>query len=395
MSSLPHEKAHIRYRAIGVLSVAHLMNDLYANYIPQLLPFLVVLMPGFTATRAALLVSAFSIASSFVQPFFGYWLDGRGRRWFVYVGTLWMAVLLSLTGIVSSYPVLVLLAALAGLGTAAFHPQASTMINLLSGERKAGLLSTFMAFGNFGFALSPLLLVPLFQAHGLQATLVTVIPGAVVALLLLLFAPQQNRLSGSPPSLTQLRAALGSAARELTAIVGVIAVRSLVYTGLIAMLPLYFREKQLSNIAASHLVTILLLAGGVGGVVGGFLSDLYGRKRLTVASLFLAAPLFLAFLFTRGAAATVFLALAGAALLSSFSVTVVAAQEAIPANKALAAGLTMGLAGGVGSLAVILVGRVGDLFGLTAAVAVLSALPLAAGAIGLCMQRRPAVPSTR
>ena len=390
MSSSPLEKERLPYVSIGILSVAHLMNDLYANYIPQLLPFLVVLMPGFTATRAALLVSAFTFASSFVQPLFGYWLDGRGRRWFVYAGTLWMAVMLGMTGVVSSYPLLVCLAALAGLGTAAFHPQASTMINLLSGPHKAGLLSTFMAFGNFGFALSPLLLVPLFQAHGLRATLVTVVPGAVVALLLALAAPHQSRLSGSPPSFVQLRAALGSAARELAAIVGVIAVRSLVYTGMIAMLPLYFREKQLSNIAASHLVTILLLSGGIGGVVGGFLSDRYGRKRLTVGSLFLAAPLFFVFLFARGPVGTVFLALAGAALMSSFSITVVAAQEAIPANKALAAGLTMGFAGGLGGLAVILIGRVGDLFGLTAAVGVLSALPLAAGAAGLLMKGRAA-----
>ncbi len=390
MSSLQHPQERIQYPAIGLLSVSHLLNDLYANFLPQLLPFLVVLMPGFTATRAAVLVSAFTITASFIQPVLGYLLDGQGRRWFVYVGTLWMAILLSLTGIVSSYPVLVLLAALAGLGTAAFHPQASAMINVLSGGRKALLLSAFMACGNFGFALTPLLLVPLFQAHGLRATVYTVIPGVVVALLLLLYAPHQRHLAGSVPSLAQLRATLGAAWRELAAIVGVIAVRSLVNTGLIAMLPLYFRSQQLSNIAASHLVTILLLAGAAGGVVGGFLSDLYGRRRLIVVSLFLATPLFFAFLFTRGAVGTALLALGGAALLASFSVTVVAAQEAIPANKALAAGLTMGLAGGLGGLAVILIGRIGDLFGLAAAVKVLFALPVAAGALGLLMERRPA-----
>jgi len=88
---------------------------------------------------------------------------------------------------------------------------------------------------------------------------------------------------------------------------------------------------------------------------------------------------------------TVFLALAGAALLSSFSVTVVAAQEAIPENKALAAGLTMGFAGGLGGLAVILIGRIGDIFGLTDAVAILFLLPIIAGLLGIFMKnRRPA-----
>ena len=60
----------IQYSKLGVISLAHMLNDLYSNYLPQLLPFLVVLHQGFTATRAAILVSTFSITSSFAQPFY-------------------------------------------------------------------------------------------------------------------------------------------------------------------------------------------------------------------------------------------------------------------------------------------------------------------------------------
>lgn len=385
----------INYSKIGILSVAHMLNDLYSNYLPQMLPFLVVISPGFTATRAAILVSAFTISSSFVQPLFGYFLDRQGKRWLVHVGTLWMATMLSLTGIIHNYWLLVLLAGLAGLGTAAFHPQASTMVNVLSGDRKAVLLSAFVAFGNFGFALGPLLLVPLFQAYGLHATVVTIVPGILVAILLLFFAPRNNVLSGSTPSLSVVLGSLKLAARELTAIIIVIAIRSLAYTGMLTMLPLYFKSQHLSNIAASHLVTIMLFAGAFGGVLGGFISDYYGRKLLIVGSLILSTPLFFAFFYTHGAISTVFLALAGASLLSSFSVTVVAAQEVIPENKALAAGLTMGLAGGIGGLAVILIGRIGDIWGLATAVFVIFLLPILAGLIGLFMQSRPSARTQR
>lgn len=72
-------------------------------------------------------------------------------------------------------------------------------------------------------------------------------------------------------------------------------------------------------------------------------SDRFGRKPLIVASLMISTPFFFAFLATQGIWSVIFLALAGASLLSSFSVTVVAAQEAIPENKALAAGISMGL----------------------------------------------------
>ncbi|MEA4902206.1 MFS transporter [Desulfitobacterium sp.] len=390
-----NEQPRIQYSKIGVLSLAHMLNDLYSNYLPQLVPFLIILSPNFTVTRAAILVSAFTITSSLVQPFFGYYLDRQGKRWLVYVGTLWMAIMLSFTGITESYVVLVTLAALAGLGTAAFHPQASTMINILSGDHKAVLLSAFIAFGNLGFALSPLLLVPLFQTYGLHASLVTVVPGVVVAILLLLFAPRNNLLKGNATPLSEVLNSLKSSSRELSAIIGVVAIRSLAYTSMLTLLPLYFKLQNLSNIAASHLVTIMLAAGAVGGVIGGFISDYYGRKRLIVGSLLLATPLFFGFLLTSGTLSTIFLALAGASLLSSFSVTVVAAQETIPNNKALASGLVMGFAGGLGGLAVIFIGRIGDIWGLGPAVSITFLLPLAAGVLGLFMKSHPSARAER
>ncbi len=390
-----NKNQQINYSKIAVLSLAHMLNDLYSNYLPQMLLFLVVVNPGFTATRAAILVSAFTITSSLTQPFFGYFMDRQGKRWLVYVGTLWMAIMLSLTGIVQNYVVLVTLAGLAGLGTATFHPQASTMVNVLSGDRKAVLLSAFVAFGNFGFALGPLLLVPLFQAYGLHATLVTVIPGILVAVLLLLFAPTNDVLTGNAPALAAVVNSLKLAARELVALLGVIAVRSLAYTGMLTLLPLYLKSQNLSNIAASHLVTIMLFAGAFGGILGGFISDFFGRKRLIVGSLVLSTPLFFAFLKTQGTLSTIFLALAGATLLSSFSVTVVAAQEAIPENKALAAGLTMGFAGGLGGIAVIFLGRIGDIWGLSTAISVIFCLPILAGLLGLFMKSRPAARTQR
>jgi FSR family fosmidomycin resistance protein-like MFS transporter len=382
--------AQTRYLRIGVLSVGHMVNDFYANFLPQLLPFLIALAHNFTATRAAILISVFSITSSMTQPVFGYWMDRQGRRWLVYIGTLWMAVMLSLTGIAQNYLLLVILAALAGFGTAVFHPQAYSMVNLLSVDHKAVMLSIFAAFGNFGFALAPLLLIPLFQAFGLRATLIMAVPGIVMAVLLIFSTPRNVALKGEIIPLSEVINSLKSASLELSSIIGVVTVRALAYTAMLTLFPLYFKEQHISNIAGSHLVTIMLAAGAVGGVIGGFIADRYGRKRLTVWSLLISSPLFFGFFLTHGVLSAVFLALAGAALLSSFSVTILSAQEAIPNNKSLAAGLTLGFAIGLGGFAAILIGKIADTWGLNVSVIIIFLLPLVAGLFGLLMKDQPA-----
>jgi FSR family fosmidomycin resistance protein-like MFS transporter len=374
---------------LGVVSIGHMLNDMYSNFLPQLLPFLLVLMPGFTATQAAVLVASFNISSSLFQPIFGYIVDSKGRSWLIYVGTLWMAIFLSLTGLVQGYVPMVALATLAGLGTSAFHPPASAMVHGLNPRYKAVYQSAFVAFGNFGFALAPLALVPLFQAYGLKATALLIIPGVMAAAILVFALPRQTNRNKETVTLKVVLKAIRKSARELSIILGVISVRSAAYTGLLALLPLYFHGRNISNIAGSRILTLMLFTGAFGGIAGGFISDRWGRKPLIVGSLILATPLFFGFLLTEGALSLVLLAMAGAALMSSFSVTTVAAQETIPEHKAMAAGLSLGFANGLGALAVIFIGKIGDLWGLPTAITLLISLPFAAGLLGLLLRHHP------
>ena len=345
-------------------------------------------MPGFTATQAAILVASFNISSSLFQPIFGYIVDGRGHSWLVYVGTLWMAVFLSLTGLVHGYAPMVALATIAGLALG-LPSSGSGLVDGLSARYKAVYQSTFVAFGNFGFALAPLALVPLFQAYGLKATTLLILPGILAAAILFFALPRQMKSNKETASLSVVWKAIRKSARELGVILGVISVRSAAYTGLLALLPLYFHGRNISNIDASRMLTLMLFTGAFGGIAGGFLSDRWGRKPIIVGSLIAATPLFFGFLAVKGALSLIFLALAGAALLSSFSITIVAAQEAIPEHKAMAAGLSLGFANGLGALAVIFIGRVGDLWGLTTAIVLLVSLPFAAGLVGLFLRHHP------
>jgi FSR family fosmidomycin resistance protein-like MFS transporter len=367
---------------IGALSLAHLFNDWYMNMIQTLLPFFVA--AGLGIGRGAFLVSAFTTTSSLLQPIFGYLADRRGQRWIVYVGTAWMALLLGLLGVTDNYALLVALALLSGLGTAAFHPQAAAMVGSLAGSRKGFHLSVFSAAGNIGWALTPLVVVPLVKRFGLGISPLFIVPGLVVAVLLWLAAPRVPARQAAAPE--PLWPALRTAWPELLKVVLVVSLRSLAYFGLIAFLPLLLQERGVPITRGGQMLFLMLFAGAIGGLVGGVLSDRLGRRPVVGVSLALSTPLFLWFLASDGPWALVLLCLAGGALLASFSVTVAMAQELISRNAAIASGLTLGFGIGIGGLGVGLVGVYIEHAGLAAAVTMLAWCPLAAALPTLFMR---------
>lgn len=360
------------------LSLAHLLNDSYMNYIQTLLPFLIA--GGLGISKGAFLISAFTITSSLLQPVFGYLVDQKNQRWMVYVGTFWMAALLSLVGVLKNYYLLIFIVSLAGLGTAAFHPQGSAMVTSVSGEKKAFYQGFFVAAGNVGWAVTPLVLIPFVQKYGLEMTPLMALPGLMVAVLLWFTAPRSS-IKPKTVSLSILPA-LRSAWKELLKIVSVVSFRSLSYFGLVAFLPLYLQHKHISLLISSRLLFAMLFSGALGGLVGGYLSDRIGRKPVIIGSLAIASPLFYLFTITSSLLSYLFLALAGGALLASFSVTVVLAQEVLSKNAAMASGLTLGFGIGVGGIGVGLVGLIAEQFGIVHAINLLIWLPLAAGLLG-------------
>ncbi len=382
----------IKYGTVSVLSIAHLINDTYSNFLPQMLPFLIA-VTGFGYAKATFLVSVFTLSSSIVQPLLGYFVDRQGKSWLLYVGTLWMTVFLSLMGLTTNYWFLVMLSALAGLGTATFHPQATSLLGEVSGNRKGFMMSTFMAMGNTGFALSPVVFIPLLDRTGLSGTLYLLIPGILVSLFLIRFAkvPQKDKNPVDHPSGVSFRDMLGSV-WEISKIVIVIVIRSTVYMGLIVLLPNFFTTQSISSITSGHLVSIMLFAGAAGGLAGGWISDRTGRKSVIVLSLLLSTPAFFGFFYTQGLISTLLLGLAGALLMGSFSVTVVAAQEVLPASRGLASGITIGLSMGLAGLAVTPIGWIADVYGLVTALRLLFILPVAAGLFGLLLRKNRSLP---
>ena len=369
---------------IFTLSFAHLLNDWYSNYIQSLLPFMIA--AGLSISKGAFLVSAFTLTSSILQPVFGYLVDQKDQRWMVYVGTLWMAILLGMVGLIGAYPLLFITVALAGLGTAAFHPQASAMVSAVSGNRRGFFQAIFVTIGNVGLAFTPLMVVPFVEEFGMKATPIFIIPGVIVSILLWISAPKM------PPSEKTNRPALSrvikGSIKSIMKVLNVVIIRSLAYFGLVAFLPLYLQEKDISMTFSSYLIFLMLFSGALGGLLGGHLSDKIGRKPVVAGSLLLATPMFYLFLNTPAPYSYIFLALAGATLLSSFSITVVIAQEIMSKNAAMASGMMLGFGIGIGGLGVGLMGIVAELTSVDFVINLLVTLPVFAGLMALFIKEK-------
>ena len=373
----------MRKLSIALACLSHTIVDGSQNILPVVFPLLVDrlhLSYGQVGMAAALL----NVSSSVIQPGFGWISDRRPTRWFMPVGIAWTGLFLSVVGLVPSYPTLLLVLLLAGLGTAAFHPIASIAVAHASGNRRGFGMSFFSAGGNLGFAIGPVMAAWLMTWLGLPGTLLVILPS-------LLMAAAMHVWRGEFASPTRADGTGEHQARGpipwglLSRLCAIITLRSWAYSGLVVFIPLLLHERGVSLLLAGRALFVFLFFGALGGMLGGYLSDRIGRQQVIVASL-VGFPLFMAVaMLPSGPLSWSFLAIAGISLLASFSVTVVFAQELLPQHLGVASGLTLGLSFGAGGVGVALSGWLADLFGLQISVWLLVLLPGIAGLIALTL----------
>jgi FSR family fosmidomycin resistance protein-like MFS transporter len=369
---------------IYVIYLAHMVNDNFMNFLPSLLP---VLLPArhFTVEQGAVLISVFGAVYALSEPAMGYLVDNLAQRWPIFVGTAWLGTILSLTGLVPQYGLLLVMVGLAALGTAAFHPQGTHIVFGLSPSNRRGLtMSIFLAMGNIGWVIAPLAVIPWLKTHGLTGTIFFVFPALATGALLYFLIPRHLlREHRKVVPFAVLGQAVREKVRPLSYLVGVVVTRSLVRMSFVALVPLYLVQHGTPVIVAGQYLSVMLFAGMVGGLFGGHFSDRFGRRLIAVVTHFLAAPFFLLFLHTSGLVSLLFLALAGFFLMASMSVAVTAAQEVLPKNAALAGGLMLSLGAGVGGLGLVIIGALAQAYGLAAALQYAALLAVVAAALSL------------
>lgn len=373
-------------QVVFLMTLGHLINDLYANALTPILP-VVIEQFGLSMTQAGLLTTLRMLSGQVSQPLYGFLGDRLGRRWLLGLGPLLTVALMGLAGWAPTYAALLLCVVLAGVGSASFHPQGAAVAGQASGRRHGLGMGIFLSGGIIGVAITPWLVVPLVSRWGLRATLLAAVPGLLIGALL------WTREGGLPQVHAVGRGTwkvdLGRSAKPLVLLLAIAACRTVMESSMITFLPVLMRQRGFSLMGAGAILSAFLLCIGGASVLGGYLGDRWDPRRVIGVTLVLGIPFLQGALRAEGALMVAFWIVSGVLLLCSSSLNVALAQRLAPDHAGTASSLMSGVGLGLGGVGATLAGRLADAVGLVAAFQWLSWLPLVPAVLALLLPAMP------
>lgn len=364
---------------VTTIAAGHAVHDTYTSFLPPLLPLFIEKLI-LSKTEAGLL-TVFLQGPSLIQPIIGHMADRIDLRYAVILAPAVSSVMMSLLGIAPGYALTALFLLLAGCSAAAFHAVGPVMAGTLSGQSLGRGMGLWMLGGEMGRMLGPIVAVSavgLVTLKGMPAlSLFGLIASGV------LYARLKDIPVRPPNEDTGLswQTVLKKMRPVLIPLSGIIVVRAFLLSALITFLPVFLMEEGSGFWLAGASLSIYEAAGVAGALVGGWLSDKLGRRAVIAFSM-LATPLSMfVFLVAGGWIRLVFLLVLGFTGLSIAPVIMALVQERFPEHRAFANGIYMFMSFGVRAAAVVVIGIVGDFFGLryaflAGAIVMLLGLPL-------------------
>ena len=393
--SLPAEAYRTSRRVVLALTVGHFSVDFFQGVVPAVLPYLVT-ERGYTFTAVGSLIFAFNLASSIVQPIFGRLADKRSMHWLLPGGLALAGLGILLVGALENRWAASLVAVFAGVGVAAFHPEAARLVRKASGTRaKARAMSVFATGGASGFAVGPLVASALFAHFGLwKGCWMLLVPLAAMLVYSLVELPTILRRTREQPIVDDpadaekpavpVRAATPAAPIDqwpaFALLCGAVVCRSIIFFGMLAFLPLYWlKVLHGTEAGGGRLVALLFFNGVIGALIGGWCGDRFGHRRVVLLGFLAMIPLLIALPYLQSAMPLVIgVALIGVCLYVPYSVLVVLGQEYLPNHVGLASGVTLGLTVTIGGLFSPVLGWLADRYGIPAMLLGVAAMPVLA-----------------
>lgn len=384
MSTAIQKQSNPVYPIMVAIGVAHLINDTMQAVIPAMFPLLERDL-GLTFTQLGMISFVLNIFASLLQPAVGFMTDKRPFPYALPLGMVSSFIGLSLLVLSTQYWMILISVMFLGVGSAVFHPEGSRVSFMAAGSKRGLAQSIYQVGGNSGQALAPLLSAFVILPFGMKgAAMVLVLTSIGIFLLTKIAAWYKQQLEAE--KLSKVKKTLVSSLPPLSkkqigfalvVLLLIIFARSFYVTNMTNFYIFYLVEHyDLTVVRGQLFIFIFMALGVVGTFFGGPLSDKYGRKNIILLSVIGPIPFCLALPFVPLYVALALLIIIGALIMISFTVTVVYAQELVPSKIGTMAGLTVGVAFGMGAIGSVVIGSVMDVMGIRFTMIAISLLTL-------------------
>ncbi|HEY2876196.1 MAG TPA: MFS transporter, partial [Reyranella sp.] len=350
------------YIVLAGISFSHFLNDTMQSLIASVYP---ILKDAYALNFAqiGMITLAFQFTASLLQPVVGHVTDRKAQPFSLAVGMGSTFVGLLLLSIASTYPSILIAAALVGLGSAVFHPESARIARLASGGRYGFAQSVFQLGGSFGTSMGPVLAALIVVPFG-QPSIAWFSSIAFVAIIILwrigmwyrpqIAAKKATAVAMHPDAPSSRRVALA-------VLVALLFSKQLYVSSLSSYYIFYLIDKfHVSTQTAQLYLFIFLAANAVGAFLGGPLGDRFGRKIVIWISVLGALPFTLALPYVGLHLGAVLTICIGLVLSSTTSSIIVFAQELVPHRFGMISGMFFGVAFGIGGLGAAALGRLAD-----------------------------------
>lgn len=369
------------FAIILMVSFGHMVNDIMQSLLAAIYPLLQVNY-DLTFTQIGLLTLVFQGTASLLQPAIGLYTDKKPMPFSLPWGMVSSMLGLAVLAYAGHYWVLLAGAAMIGIGSAVFHPEASRVARMASGGRFGLAQSLFQVGGNFGQSLGPLLAAFVVVPFG-QTSLAWFMAMAAVGIAVLArvgrWYAQHLRTTVKKAAATSASSLPRSRVAWALVVLTILVFSKNAYTASISSYyTFYVIEKFGAGVQeAQVLLFIFLGAIAAGTLLGGPFGDRFGHKAMIWFSIVGVLPFTLALPYANYEWTIILSILIGLILSSAFSNIVVFAQELVPGRVGMIAGIFFGLAFGMGGLAAAGLGILADSHGIEFVYRLCSYLPLA------------------
>ncbi|QNG45699.1 MFS transporter [Sphingobium yanoikuyae] len=353
------------FGVIVAISFCHLLNDMMQSLLPAIYPGLKSEL-HLSFGQIGMVTLVYQITASILQPMIGLYADKRPTPMALPGGTLFSLAGLTVLSIAHSYGLVLVGAALLGVGSSVFHPESSRVARMAAGGRHGLAQSLFQVGGNAGQALGPLAAALVVVRWGQSSlaffALLALLSGAVLWNVANWYRHHGlSRLQVRGAGTLHIELPRGQAARGIAILLALIFSKYVYLASLTSYYTFYLIQRFNLSVQNAQLHLFAFLAAvAVGTVAGGPLGDRFGRKYVIWFSILGALPFTLALpyagLFWSGPLTVVI----GLILASAFPAIVVFAQELVPGKVGMISGLFFGFSFGMGGLGAAGLGWLAD-----------------------------------